>query len=81
MRHCGKRKDCVMSNNARDAGEALAAGAGDPIIAEILHALRGLRYGMVCIAVQDGVVVQIERTEKHRLRRDERSRDGSANLR
>jgi len=31
--------------------------------------LSGLRYGTVCVVVQDGVVVQVERTEKIRLRR------------
>jgi hypothetical protein len=31
-------------------------------------ALRGLRYGTVTAVVQDGVVVQVERTEKFRLR-------------
>ena len=30
-------------------------------------ALRGLRYGTVTAVVQDGVLVQIERTEKIRL--------------
>ena len=37
----------------------------------IRDALQGLRYGAVNIIVQDGVVIQIERTEKHRLRRPE----------
>jgi hypothetical protein len=37
-------------------------------------ALRGLRYGTVTAVVQDGVVVQVERTEKIRLERRERSR-------
>jgi hypothetical protein len=32
-------------------------------------ALRGLRYGTVTAVVQDGVVVQVERTEKIRLDR------------
>jgi hypothetical protein len=32
-------------------------------------ALRGLRYGTVTAVVQDGVVVQVERTEKVRLER------------
>lgn len=32
-------------------------------------ALHGLRYGSVLAIVQDGVVVQIERTEKTRLDR------------
>ena len=35
----------------------------------IEQALRGLRYGTVTVTVQDGVVVQVERTEKTRLRR------------
>ena len=33
------------------------------------QSLRGLSYGVVSIIVQDGVVVQIERTEKRRLRK------------
>lgn len=33
----------------------------------IQEALRGLRYGAVNVIVQDGVVVQIDRTEKRRL--------------
>ena len=36
---------------------------------EVRDALRGLRYGEVSIVVQDGVVVQIERTERRRLPR------------
>lgn len=35
----------------------------------IQNALRGLRFGEVTVIVQDGVVVQIERTEKLRLLR------------
>jgi hypothetical protein len=34
----------------------------------IAEALRGLRFGTVTVVVQDGVVVQVERTEKRRLR-------------
>lgn len=34
-------------------------------------ALRGLRFGTVTAVVQDGVVVQVERTEKIRLDRRE----------
>jgi hypothetical protein len=36
---------------------------------QIRQALRGLRFGEVAIVVQDGVVIQIERTERTRLRR------------
>ena len=38
-------------------------------LARISAALRGLRYGTVTAVVQDGVVVQVERTEKIRLDR------------
>jgi hypothetical protein len=39
----------------------------------IRTALRGLRYGTVTAVVQDGVVVQVDRTEKIRIeRRDPR---------
>ncbi len=35
----------------------------------IHEALRGLKFGAVNIIVQDGIVVQIDRTEKRRLAR------------
>jgi hypothetical protein len=35
---------------------------------EIAASLRGLRFGSVSIVVQDGVIIQIDRTEKKRLR-------------
>jgi hypothetical protein len=34
----------------------------------IRQALRGLRYGQIVVIVQDGVVVQVDRTERRRLR-------------
>jgi hypothetical protein len=37
----------------------------------IQTALRGLRYGTVTAVVQDGVVVQVDRTEKIRIERRE----------
>jgi len=36
---------------------------------DIEEALRGLRFGTVTIIVQDGVVIQVDRTEKRRIRR------------
>lgn len=44
----------------------------DEAVRRIVEALRGLRYGQVSIIVQDGVVIQIERTERTRLRRTEK---------
>jgi hypothetical protein len=40
---------------------------------QIGGALRGLKFGSVNVIVQDGVVVQIDRTEKLRLRNSTRS--------
>ena len=37
-------------------------------LAEIEAAIRSIRHGTVQIVVQDGVVVQIDKTEKMRLR-------------
>ncbi len=36
-------------------------------LSKVRDALAGLRFGEVTIVVQDGVVVQVERTEKVRL--------------
>lgn len=48
-----------------------SGGSADPrlefALNQIRDALRGLRFGSLVIQVQDGVVVQIERTEKRRL--------------
>jgi hypothetical protein len=46
-----------------------AAAASDVTLRRVGDALRGLRYGSVVAIVQDGVVVQIERTEKTRFGR------------
>lgn len=35
---------------------------------EVRMAVEGIRYGEVRVIIQDGVVVQIERVEKRRLR-------------
>lgn len=43
-------------------------GPSDEELSRILRALGGLRFGSVTIVVQDGVVVQIDRTEKTRVR-------------
>ena len=42
---------------------------GQAALALIEQALRGLRFGPVDITVQDGVVIQIERTERTRVPR------------
>jgi hypothetical protein len=42
------------------------------------EALRGLQYGALTIIVQDGVIVQVERTERRRFRQSIRTRESSA---
>lgn len=58
--------------NSMTPSEHERASAGDSItddeLNQIQAALKGLRFGSVSITVQDGVVVQIDRTEKRRLR-------------
>ena len=44
------------------------AAEADDALSQIRDSLRGLRFGSVNIIVQDGVVIQIDRTEKRRLR-------------
>ena len=46
-----------------------AADTNDRALAKVSDALSGLRYGEVTVVVQDGVVVQVERTEKVRITR------------
>ena len=43
-------------------------------LGRIESALRGLEFGTVTAVVQNGVVVQVERTEKVRLQRSDRHR-------
>ena len=52
-------------NDTRTAHEAEHETALD----RIEDALRGLRFGTVTAVVHEGVVVQVERTEKVRFRR------------
>ena len=64
------------SGNQRAEGEPGAApNRGDEdldeAIEQIRRSLNGLRFGQVTIVVQDGVVVQVERTERRRLRRND----------
>jgi hypothetical protein len=56
--------------NETTSAADVASPAEDPaMIRRLAEALRGIRFGSVLAIVQDGVVVQIERTEKTRFRR------------
>ena len=54
-------------NPAAGRRDGAVPGSADATLRRIGDALHGLRYGSVLAIVQDGVVVQIERTEKTRL--------------
>ena len=47
----------------------VARREGELTFAQIREALKGLEYGEISIIVQDGVVIQIERLERKRLKR------------
>jgi len=60
-----------MAEKASDeppVGDSEAARA----LEQVKRALVGLRFGEVVVTVQDGVVVQLERTERTRLQRPRR---------
>ncbi|MFN0018380.1 MAG: YezD family protein [Pirellulaceae bacterium] len=61
----------MSQNESREdiSGEPIIKDSRECEIAQIRDALRGLKFGAVNIVVQDGVVVQIDRTEKRRLRK------------
>lgn len=54
---------------AENSATATTDGERDEEFVHIREALRGLKFGSVNIIIQDGVVVQIDRTEKRRVRR------------
>ena len=55
--------------NLKSEIRSLKSDSRDSELQQIREALAGLRFGSVTIVVQDGVVVQIDRTEKKRLQR------------
>ena len=57
-----------MAGNSDKRVDGPDKDAPDSEWESIRQALRGLQFGNVNIVVQDGVVMQIERTEKRRLR-------------
>jgi hypothetical protein len=69
----------MSQNESRESisPEPVNEDAHEREIAQIRDALRGLKFGAVNIVVQDGVVVQIDRTEKRRLRKPGSSSENS----
>jgi hypothetical protein len=54
--------------NQHHVSDPSRGNATDEELQQIRDSLRGLLFGSVNIIVQDGVVIQIDRTEKRRLR-------------
>jgi hypothetical protein len=52
----------------RDGRVTRSARASESDLERVRRALSGIRFGEVRVIIQDGLVVQIERTEKERLR-------------
>jgi len=67
-----KPNDSPSPSSGTSAPPEHHAMNADAALPRIGDALRGLRYGSVLAIVQDGVVVQIERTEKTRLGKSDR---------
>ena len=59
-----------MMHDARSSSEheCETREPSDEDLAHIRSLLRGLRFGSVNIIVQDGIIIQVERTEKRRLK-------------
>lgn len=60
------------NRNPDDRPKPAASPNSPEALRRIGDALGGLRYGSVLAIVQDGVVIQIERTEKTRLDKADR---------
>jgi len=58
----------IVNQHDAHARDASVRDERDQELQHIREALRGLRYGTVNVIIQDGVVVQIDRTEKRRVR-------------
>lgn len=77
--HVNQRKAPAMNPETTPPSGAVAGGRlpTEDELREISASLRGLRYGSISIVVQDGVIIQIDRTEKKRLRNRRESSEHS----
>ncbi len=56
-------------SSAPDGQRGAGPGSsGELDLDQVRAAVRGIRYGEVRVIIQDGVIIQIERVEKQRLR-------------
>ena len=61
-----------MSDPAQSDSAVQEADPNEATWRLVREALRGMQFGTVTLIVQDGVVIQVDRTEKTRVRRDRR---------
>lgn len=64
----------MMSAVTNSSVATNAAGLPATVVESILQALNGMRYGQVTVIVQDGRVIQIDRTERHRFAQEKDAR-------
>jgi hypothetical protein len=58
-----------IEEDTRDSGGVRATPAAvETALEPIRAAIRGIRFGEVRVVIQDGVVIQIDRLEKQRLK-------------
>jgi hypothetical protein len=71
MLRTSRRTDMTTDEPLREPSSAAPNPDVDPeaVVPQITEALRGLKFGQVTITVHDGLVVQIERLERTRLKR------------
>jgi hypothetical protein len=61
-----------MSDTIQTDAAAPRSESTDPTWRLVQESLRGMQFGTVTLIVQDGVVIQVDRTEKTRVRRERR---------
>jgi hypothetical protein len=75
-RFAAAKKGVQMSNDVSPVADATPSSRRDVALEDALEqirrALQGLQFGEVSVIVQDGVVVQLERRERKRLRGTQR---------
>lgn len=71
----GRNRSAVVSDEGKNPAVEVVRREQSPIesaMASIREALVGLQFGEVTVVLQDGVVVQLERTERKRFRKGNR---------
>jgi hypothetical protein len=57
-----------MQETREERGPPTRSRPSEDVLNAIIEALSGMRYGQVTVIVQDGLVIQIDRTERRRFK-------------